>query len=226
MFEVINNLTTWLLASIGKNGPLAIFLGGLIEQVIIPIPSPLITMAGGFLLIPQNIPFEQVLKEALLKVVLPYTIAASLGLGIVYFIAYFGGKPLIEKFHHYLGFSWQDIKQLQKKFRGTKKDGLLIIALRAIPVIPISVISGVCGAIRFPIPEFYIASIVGVFIRSFILTLIGWQTGEAYQAIARGLDKIESLITVAILGIIVLVLIFGYKRREKFLRGGKKISNH
>jgi len=219
MFEIIDNLTVWILASIGKNGPLAIFLGGLLEQVIIPIPSPLITMAGGFLLIPQNIPLGQVLKEALFRVVLPYTIAASLGLGIVYFIAYFGGKPLIEKFKNYLGFSWVEITRLKKKFKGTKQDELLIIALRAIPVIPISVISGVCGAIRFPIPEFYIASIVGIFIRSFILAFIGWQTGEAYQVIAQGLDKIESLITVAILGIIILTFIWGYKKREKFLKG-------
>jgi len=219
MFEIINNLTAWILASIGRNGPLAIFLGGLLEQVIIPIPSPLITMTGGFLLIPQNIPFLDVLKKALFQVVLPYTIAASLGLGIVYFIAYFGGKPLIEKFKNYLGFSWAEITRLKKKFKGTKQDELLIIALRAIPVIPISVISGVCGAIRFPIPEFYIASIIGVFIRSFILALIGWQTGEAYQVIAQGLDKIESLITVAILGIIILTFIWGYKKREKFLKG-------
>jgi len=221
MFELVNNLTTWLLASIGKNGPLAIFLGGLIEQVIIPIPSPLITMAGGFLLIPQNIPFLNVLKEALFQVVLPYTIAASLGLGIVYFIAYFGGKPLIEKFKNYLGFSWPEITRLKKKFKGTKRDKLLIIALRAIPVIPISVISGACGAIRFPIPEFYIASIIGVFIRSFILALIGWQTGEAYQAIAQGLDKIEGLVTVAILGVIILALFWGYKKRKEFINGKK-----
>jgi len=220
MFEIINNLTAWIIAAIGTNGSLAIFLGGLIEQVIIPIPSPLITMAGGFLLIPQNIPFLEVLKEALFRVVLSYTVAASLGLGIVYFVAYFGGKPLIEKFKNYLGFSWVEITRLKKKFKGTKRDELLIITLRAIPVIPISIISGVCGAIRFPIPEFYIASIIGVFIRSFILTLIGWQTGEAYQAIAQGLDRTEGLITVAILGVIILALIWGYKRRKEFI-GGK-----
>jgi len=219
MFEVIDNLTAWILASIGKNGPLAIFLGGLLEQVIIPIPSPLITMAGGFLLIPQNIPFGQALKEALSQVVLPYTIAASLGLGIVYFIAYFGGRPLIEKFKGYLGFSWQEIENLKKKFQGNWYDEILIIALRAIPVIPISIISGVCGAIRFSIIKFYITSIVGILIRSFILALIGWQTGETYKIIAQGLDKAESLTTIIILGIIILALIWGYKKREKFLKG-------
>jgi len=219
MFEIIDNLTAWILNAIGTNGSLAIFLGGLLEQIIIPIPSPLITMAGGFLLIPQNIPFGQALKEALFQVVLPYTIAASLGLGIVYFIAYFGGRPLIEKFKGYLGFSWQEIENLKKKFQGNWYDEILIIALRAIPVIPISIISGVCGAIRFSIIKFYITSIVGILIRSFILALIGWQTGETYKVIAQGLDKAESLTTIVILGIIILALIWGYKKREKFLKG-------
>ena len=219
MFTIFDQITNWIITSIGNNGSLAIFIGGLVEQVIIPIPSPLIVMAGGFLLIPQNIPFLGVLRESLYRVVLPYTIAASLGLGIVYFAAYFGGKPLIEKFKNYLGFSWTEINHLKKKFRGTRRDKLFIIALRAIPVIPISVISGVCGAIRFSIPEFYIASIIGVFIRSLILVLIGWQTGEAYQNLAGGLDKIESYITVGLVVAIGLLLLWGYKKRKKFIEG-------
>lgn len=218
MFAIFDQITNWIISSIGNNGSLAIFLGGLIEQVIIPIPSPLITMAGGFLLIPQDIPSLSVLiKESLYRVVLPYTVAASLGLGIVYFIAYFGGKPLIDKFKNYLGFSWTEIIHLKKKFKGTKRDKLLIVALRAIPVIPISVISGVCGTIRFSIPEFYIASIIGIFIRSFVLTLIGWQTGEAYQNLAGGLDKIEGYITVGLVIAIGFLLLWGYKKRKKFI---------
>ena len=85
--------------------------------------------------------------------------------------------------------------------------------MRAIPVIPISVISGVCGVIRFSIPRFYLASFIGILIRSFILGLIGWQTGEAYQAIASGLDKAESIITIAIFAIII-ALLFGAIRKE------------
>jgi len=41
MFAIFDQITNWIISSIGNNGSLAIFLGGLIEQVIIPIPSPL-----------------------------------------------------------------------------------------------------------------------------------------------------------------------------------------
>ena len=124
MFSFIDQILNWLIGAIGDQGPLAIFLGGLIEQVIIPLPSPLIAMAGGFLLIPQELTFLKVCQEVFLKITLPYTLAAILGLGIVYFIAYFGGKPLIDKFSRWLGFSWKEIENLQKKFSGSRKDEL------------------------------------------------------------------------------------------------------
>ncbi len=221
MFSFIDRLIEKIIAGIGSRGPLAVFIGGLVEQIIIPIPSPLITMSGGFLLIPKEVSFFTALKLATTKVVLPYTLAATLGLGIVYFIAYFGGKPLIDKFKGYLGFSWQEIEHLKKKFHGNWWDEILIVVFRAIPVIPISVISGVCGAMRLPIIKFYLASALGVFIRSYLLSLLGWQTGEAYQALAQGLDKAENIATILILIVIGGLLFWGYRKRESFLRGKK-----
>ncbi len=218
MFSLFDQITNWIIVSIGDNGPLFIFLGGLIEQVIVPIPSPLITMAGGFLLIEQNVSLLQAVQEVLFKVSLPYTAAAVLGLGIVYFIAYFGGKALIDRFHGWLGFSWRNIEQLQTRFQGNRWDEVLLVVLRAVPVIPISLVSGVAGAIRFPIFKFYLLSTIGVLIRSFLLGLIGWQTGEAYQAMAEGIEQIEDYVTVGLVIIIAALLFWGYRRRERFLQ--------
>ncbi len=222
MFEIVDQITNWIVTAIGKNGTWAIFWGGIIEQIIIPIPSPLITMAGGFLLVAKEQPLLSALGEIFLKITLPYSVAAVLGLGIVYFIAYFGGKPLIEKFSHFIGFSWQDIKHLQKKFKGTWHDDLLVFILRAIPVIPISIISGVAGAIRMPIVDFYLASALGVLVRSFILGFIGWQVGEAYESMAQGLDQISDILTILIAAAIFGFLVWGYKKRSKFLEEQKK----
>jgi len=221
MFEIVDQITNWIISAIGENGIWAIFWGGIIDQIIIPIPSPLITMAGGFLLVGQEQPLALALGEIFLKITLPYSAAAILGLGIAYFIAYFGGKPLIEKFHRLIGFSWQDIKNLQKKFQGSRHDDLLIFALRAIPVIPISIISGVAGAIRMPIIDFYLASALGVLVRSFILGFIGWQVGEAYVSMAEGIDQISDVLTILIAAAIFAFLVWGYKKRSKYLEGQK-----
>jgi membrane protein DedA with SNARE-associated domain len=222
MFELVDQITNWIIAAIGKNGVWAIFWGGIIEQIIIPIPSPLITMAGGFLLVAKEQPLLSALGEIFFKITLPYSVAAVLGLGIVYFIAYFGGKPLIEKFHRLIGFSWQDVEYLQKKFKGTKQDDLLVFILRAIPVIPISIISGVAGAIRMPIVDFYLASALGVLVRSFILGFIGWQVGEAYESMAQGLDQISDVLTIVIAAAIFGFLVWGYKKRNKYLETKKE----
>ncbi len=224
MFEIVDQITNWIISAIGENGVWAIFWGGIIEQIIIPIPSPLITMAGGFLLVPKEQPPASALGEILLKITLPYSIAAVLGLGIVYFIAYFGGKPLIEKFHRLIGFSWQDVKHLQKKFKGNWHDDLLVFVLRAIPVIPISIISGVAGAIRMPIINFYVASALGVLVRSFILGFIGWKVGEAYELMAQGLDKVSDIFTIIIAAAIFGFLLWGYKRRDRYLEERKGVK--
>ncbi len=221
MFDFVNQITNWIITAIGEDGAWAIFWGGLIEQIVVPIPSPLVTMAGGFLLIPQELPLGVVLWEIFLKITLPYSIAAALGLGVIYFIAYFGGKPLIEKLNRYFGFSWQDIEFLQKKFKGNWHDDLLIFALRAIPVIPISIISGVAGAIRIPIANFYLASTLGIMVRSFVLAFVGWQIGEAYASMAQGLDQTSDIFTILISATILGFLVWGYRRRGKYLKKAK-----
>jgi len=82
------------------------------------------------LLIPQDIPSLSVLiKESLYRVVLPYTVAASLGLGIVYFIAYFGGKPLIDKFKNYLRLLLDGNYPFKEKFKGTIFSELINMSL-------------------------------------------------------------------------------------------------
>ncbi|MDD3679408.1 MAG: VTT domain-containing protein [Candidatus Shapirobacteria bacterium] len=225
MFEIVDQITGWIISAIGENGVWAIFWGGIIEQIVIPIPSPLITMAGGFLLVAKEQPLLSALGEIFLKITLPYSIAAVLGLGIVYFIAYFGGKPLIKKFGRFLGFSWQDVEHLQKKFQGNWHDNLLVFALRAIPVIPISIISGVAGAIRMPIVDFYFASALGILVRSFILGFIGWQVGEAYQSMAQGLDQVSDIFTILIAVAIFGFLLWGYKNRKQFLKNQTSKKN-
>ena len=49
---VIGHLTQWILDALRTNGGWSVFIGVLIEQIIIPIPSPAIIMGAGFILIP------------------------------------------------------------------------------------------------------------------------------------------------------------------------------
>lgn len=204
-----------ILDLVKTNGLLAMFLGGIIEQIIVPIPSPIITMSGGAFLVSKNTAIFQAIWEIICKVSLPYSVGAVLGTSMVYLIAYFGGRPLIDKFGKYVGIKWSLIEKIRTDFQKTISDELFIFIAVIIPVVPVSLMSGFCGAFRVKPQKFYPIMFVALIIRAIILGFIGFQMGEAFTGLANGLDKIESFITVLGAG---LVLGFLFLKREKWIK--------
>lgn len=204
-----------ILGLIQTHGLLAMVIGGFVEQVIVPIPSPIITMAGGAFLVPQDLPFFETIWQIILRVSLPYSIAATIGTSFVYLVAYYGGRPLIDKFGKYVGISWSLIEEVKTEFQKTIRDEVFILIASSIPVVPVSLISAFSGGFRTPPVKFYSMIFLALIIRSIILGYVGYQMGEAFTSLAYGLDKIESVFTVIGAG---LVLGFLYLRREKWIK--------
>ena len=69
---------------IRQHGVVSVVLGGLIEQVIVPIPSPLVPMAAGFLFVSPLLAFWPAAKDIFLKAALPFAIGSTLGSTMVY----------------------------------------------------------------------------------------------------------------------------------------------
>jgi hypothetical protein len=88
----VAELLNWIMDSIRSYGAWSVFLGVIIESVIVPIPSPLIIMGAGFVLISPQFSFFEALVPILLQIVLPGSVASTLGAYIGYGIGYFGGK--------------------------------------------------------------------------------------------------------------------------------------
>lgn len=204
-----------ILAMIQKNGFLAMFTGGVVEQIIVPIPSPIITMAGGALLIEQGLPIFETIFSIFTKVSLPYTVGATIGTSLVYFIAYYGGKPILDNFGKYIGLSWKLIESVKKDFQKTIKDELFILIACTIPIVPVSLVTGFCGGFKIPPAKFYPMLFIALLIRATFLGFVGFQMGETFTSLAHGLDKIESLMTV--IGAF-LILGFLYLKREKYIK--------
>ncbi|HPT66148.1 MAG TPA: VTT domain-containing protein [Candidatus Woesebacteria bacterium] len=204
-----------ILNLVKTNGLLAMFLGGVIEQIIVPIPSPIITMSGGAFLVSQNIAILSAIWEIICKVSLPYSIGAIIGTSMVYLVAYFGGRPLVDKFGKYVGIKWSLIEKIRTDFQKTIRDEVFIFIAVIIPVVPVSLMSGFCGAFRFKPIKFYPIMFLALIVRSIILGFIGFQMGEAFTGLANGLDKIESILTVVGAG---LILGFLFLKREKWIK--------
>jgi membrane protein DedA with SNARE-associated domain len=189
------------------HGQLSVFIGVMIEQIIVPIPSPLIVMGAGAILILPGLSIPNAFLQILWIIVLPGSIASTLGSYIGYMISFYGGKALVIRFQRFLDVDWDQIERLEKRFQG-KREALSIFFSRAIPVFPISLVSIFAGLLRVPIKPFTLYTFLGSIFRCFFLGFFGWWIGSTYEKVATRLDSVETV--VSILMLIGMGLAFGY----------------
>ena len=204
---MIAEITQWIMELMRSHGQLSVFIGVIIEQIIVPIPSPLIVMGAGALLVSPDLSIPSAFLQILWIIVLPGTIASTLGSYIGYLISYYGGKALVVRYQRFLGVDWKEIENLEKKFQG-KKEALSIFFSRAIPVFPISLVSIFAGLLRVPVRPFTFYTFLGSIFRCFFLGFVGWWIGATYEKVATQLDSVETIISILML--IAMGGILGY----------------
>ncbi len=209
MADILN----WIMESIRAYGPWSVFIGVIIESVIVPIPSPLIIMGAGFVLISADLKFFEALPPIILQIVLPGSIASTLGAYIGYGIGYFGGKPMIDRWKGFLGFSWADVEAMERRFKSSGVKASIFL-LRALPIFPLSVISAAAGLLRLPVKQFSLWTFYGTIPRCLLLAYLGWGLGETYQGIAKGIDRAESIVS-ALLIIVIIAAILWLRSRMR-----------
>lgn len=216
MTEILN----WIMESIRSYGALSVFIGVIIESVIVPIPSPLIIMGAGFLLISPDLSLFQALPPIILQIVLPGAVASTLGAYIGYAIGYLGGKPLVDRWERFLGFNWNDVESLERRFQRGQVN-TTIFFLRALPIFPLSVISAAAGLLRLPIRQFSLWTFYGTIPRCLFLGYLGWGLGDTYQSIAKGIDKAEGVVSaILILSIFAVIVWLRARVRGRILDKG------
>jgi len=196
------------------HGQLSVFIGVIIEQIIVPIPSPMIIMGAGAILISPELSIPSAFLQILWIIVLPGTIASTLGSYIGYLISYYGGKALVVRYQRFLGVDWKEIENLEKRFQG-KKEALSIFFSRAIPVFPISLVSIFAGLLRVPVRPFTFYTFLGSIFRCLFLGFVGWWIGATYERVATRLDSVETIISILMLIGMGVVLGYLYYRFRK-----------
>jgi len=209
----VTGIIDWIMESIRAYGPWSVFAGVIIESVIVPIPSPLIIMGAGFILISSELSFLEALVPIALQIVLPGAIASTLGAYIGYAIGYYGGKPLVDQWERFLGFSWRDVEALERRFQSGQVKNTIFF-LRALPIFPLSVISAAAGLLRLPLNQFSVWTFYGAIPRCLLLAYLGWGLGETYQGFAKGIDRAEGIVS-GILLVVILGAIVWLRARVK-----------
>jgi membrane protein DedA with SNARE-associated domain len=109
----MEKILEYVLALVNHNLFTAMVGGGIVEQVIVPIPSPIISMAGGASLFGLHTSFLPSLITVITKVALPYAIGATLGTAVIFYIFYYGGHPILDKYGKYVGISKKLVVKIQ-----------------------------------------------------------------------------------------------------------------
>jgi len=208
---LISEITQWIMELMRTHGQLSVFIGVMIEQIIVPIPSPIIVMGAGAILISPGLSIPEAFLQILWIIVLPGTIASTLGSFIGYTISYYGGKAIVVRFQRFLGVDWNQMENLEKRFRG-KKEALSIFFSRAIPVFPISLVSIFAGLLRVPVRSFTLYTFLGSIFRCFFLAFFGWWIGATYEKVATHLDSLETIVSVLMLIGMGLAFVYLYRK--------------
>jgi membrane protein DedA with SNARE-associated domain len=204
---MISQITHWILETIRFYGGWSVFLGVLVEQIIIPIPSPLIIMGAGFLLVPAAAGWASALGLITLKIVIPGSAASLLGALLLYYVGLWGGKLFVDRFQGYLGFSWRDVEWMGQKITGRGAAATLFL-MRALPIVPLSLVSLVGGVLKMPLKTFLVWTFLGSIPRCYLLAYLGWQLGAGALVWAQGVNRLETLMSVTFAAVLVGVVLY------------------
>ncbi|MFB6208607.1 MAG: DedA family protein [Candidatus Nanohaloarchaea archaeon] len=205
---VFENLMTTLLQLISEHGVLAVMLGAVIEEIIVPIPSPAIPMAAGATdLIISADSWLNASIQVFFFVSIPASIASVISSYFVYSMAFFGGRPAISRYGKWIDVSERDIDRLEDFF-DSDKEKYYVALFRLIPVVPLSLVSGSAGLFRMDWKQYGTWSFVGMIPRNFFLGMLGWWASDRFMVYATQIDSLSTAVAVLIGGIVAGFLLY------------------
>ena len=180
---------------ISNYGYLGMFLGMVLEAVIIIIPSEAILATGG-ILASQKI---FTLLGAFLTGLLGSVFCAI----IIYYMGYFGGKAFVKKYGKYFFMKDEDIEKSDSWYQ---KYGLLAALIgRNFPIIR-TLISLPIGIMRLSFTKFLLYTIIGSIPWTFAFVYFGYTLGNNWTIINEYVQKLKVPIKILIALLIVSYL--------------------
>ena len=183
-------------------GYLGMFLGMVLEAVIIIIPSEAILATGG-ILASQGI---FTLWGAFLVGLIGSVFCAI----VIYYMGYFGGRPFVKKYGKYFFMKEEDLEKSDSWFNRYGMWGALIG--RNFPIIR-TLISLPIGIMRLPFHRFLIYTIVGSIPWTFLFVYLGYILRNGWIAINTKLTYLK--IPIRILLVLLIISYFYIKIKDR-----------
>lgn len=186
------------------------FFGAFVEEVIAPIPSPVIMTLAGSVAAVQNHPVTFIFWLALIGAV-----GKTLGAWLLYLITDKAEDVIFKKFGRFLGVTHTQIEKWGKHFQGKKWDDVVLLIIRSLPIVPSAPISILAGFIKYPLKSFITWTFIGTIIRNLFFLYFGYVGISNFESVLGGIESVESLVQI---GIAVTIVVFigwiYFKRRQ------------
>jgi len=175
-----------------------------IESAAIPLPSEIIMPLAGWKLIEaKGRGVEWVLLAGLFG-----AIGNLVGSWIAYYVGYYGGRPMAEKYGKYILVSKHDLDLADRFF--DRWGNWAVFGSRLLPVVR-TFISLPAGISRMPIWQFSVYTFAGAFIWSVGLAYGGYKLGENYENLRTAMRPFDYPIA----GLIVIAVVWYVYRHVK-----------
>ena len=196
-------MSNFVLNLISSYGYLGMFLGMVLEAVIIIIPSEVILATGGILASRGIFTFIGSFITGLLG-----SVFCAI---VIYFMGYFGGKNFIKKYGKYF-FMKED--ELEKSDSWFNKYGMIsALICRNLPIVR-TLISLPIGITRQSFLKFVIYTTLGSIPWTLAFTYFGYKLGKNWIVINTYVNYLKTPIRVIII-IIIIRLIYKYYKKKK-----------
>ena len=104
--------------------PVFTFFGALIEEIIAPIPSPVVITLAGSLAAVANYSFIYLILLALTG-----SVGKTIGAYVIYYISDKAENVIIQKFGRFIGVTQKDVERISTKLNSGKRDDLVLFLL-------------------------------------------------------------------------------------------------
>jgi membrane protein DedA with SNARE-associated domain len=187
-----------------------VFVASFVEEVVAPVPSSAVLLMTGS--------FAAVQDRTLLELI-PLALIAALGKTfgaiLVYYLSDTIGGAVVTRYGKFFGVTHEAITAFGQKITGSPKDYLLLIAFRALPIVPSAVVSIGCGLLKIPHKLFLVTTLIGTIIRDSIFLYIGYRGTQVLSAFATNSTNIESVVQAIFLTALVATLAYFYFKRRQ-----------
>jgi membrane protein DedA with SNARE-associated domain len=205
------HLVNFIVNFIGTTGYPSIFVLMSLESMVAPVPSEAVMPFAGFLVHSGRFSFTGVIFFS--------TLGSIFGSFISYYIGYWGGRPVVERFGKYLLLDKKDLDITERFFQ--KRGDITIFISRFIPLVR-HLISIPAGIAKMNILKFIIYTIIGAGLWNAFLTYMGYILKDNWKEIMK-YSHVVDIVVLVLMIVFVFYYIYKFYSNHKERKAGKDV---